>query len=217
MILTDVKTIIGNRFSGNIVFKFSSIGELSIDVDKFILVDFCKFLRDSPDLKLSALVDLSGVDYLDYGKTYWRTTESTVEGFSRGHKSDLLYSLYMKNRFCVSYHLLSYNFNFRVRLRVFVSLDDMSVPSVVGIWPTANWHEREVYDLFGVVFENHPNLKRILTDYGFEGYPLRKDFPLTGEYEIRYDENKEKIVREASSIKRVINTPKVVRNDFRYR
>ena len=93
----------------------------------------------------------------------------------------------------------------------------MIVPSVASLWSTANWHEREVYDLFGVIFEGHPNLIRILTDYGFEGHPLRKDFPLTGEYEIRYDENKEKIVREASLIKRVINTPKVVRKDFRYK
>ena len=93
----------------------------------------------------------------------------------------------------------------------------MCVPSVVDLWSTANWHEREIYDLFGVIFLGHPNLIRILTDYGFEGHPLRKDFPLTGKYEIRYDENKQKIIREASLIKRVINTPKIIRKDFRYK
>jgi len=214
--LEDIKNIIGTKFSGNIKI-FSRNDEINIDVNKNILSEFCIFLRDNSSLKLKALIDVSGVDYLDYGKSYWNTINSTQDGFSRGHKSDLNYSLYMKKRFCVSYHLLSYIFNFRIRLRVFVDLNDMSVPSVVDIWPTANWHEREVYDLFGVVFSGHPNLIRILTDYGFEGHPLRKDFPVTGEYEIRYDENKEKIIREASSIRRIINTPKIIRKDFRYR
>lgn len=216
MKLDDIKDIVGSKFAGNITI-FSHNNETNIDVNKDILLDFCTFLKDNSKLELKALVDLSGVDYLDYGKSYWNTIDSTNDGFSRGHKSNLTYSLYMKKRFCVSYHLLSYIFNFRLRLRVFVDLNDMCVPSVVDIWPTADWHERETYDFFGVIFTGHPNLIRILTDYGFEGHPLRKDFPVTGEYEIRYDENKEKIIREASSIKRVINTPKVVRNDFRYR
>lgn len=217
MKLENVKSIIGNRFSGNIVISGSNSGEITIDVDKSVLLEFCNFLKDHDSLKLSALVDVSGVDYLDYGKSYWETLDSTSGGFSRGHKSDLNYSLYMKKRFCISYHLLSYIVNFRIRLRVFVDLQDMFVPSVVGIWSTADWHEREAYDFFGVIFVGHPNLIRILTDYGFEGHPLRKDFPLTGEYEIRYDENREKIIREASSIKRIINTPKIIRKDFRYK
>lgn len=216
MKLEEIQSIIGSKFAGNINI-FSRFGEISIDVKKDILIEFCKFLRDDSCLELKALIDISGVDYLDYGKSYWETIDSTKEGFSRGHKSDLEYSLYMEKRFCVSYHLLSYKHNFRLRLRVFVNLNDMSIPSVVGLWSTADWHEREVYDFFGVIFIGHPNLIRILTDYGFEGHPLRKDFPLTGEYEIRYDENREKIIREASSIKRVINTPKVIRRDFRYR
>lgn len=216
MKLEDVITIIDNKFSGNINI-FSKNNEINIDVNKNVLPDFCNFLKNNKNIMLSALMDISGVDYLDYGKNYWETTDSTSYGFSRGHKTDLNYPLYMSKRFCVSYHLLSYHFNFRVRLRVFVDLNDMTVPSVVDIWPTANWHERELYDFFGVIFTGHPNLIRILTDYGFEGHPLRKDFPLTGEYEIRYDEFKEKIVREASSIKRVINTPKIIRKDFRYR
>lgn len=213
--LNEIKVLIDNNFLNFANVKLSNLNEVNIDVNKLILLDFCKRLKD--DLLFDGLVDVSGVDYLDYGKNYWETIESTFSGFSRAHKTDLNYSLYMKDRFCVSYHLLSYTYNFRIRLRVFASLDDMIVPSVVELWSTANWHEREVYDLFGIVFDGHPNLIRILTDYGFEGHPLRKDFPLTGEYEIRYDENKEKIVREFSSIKRVINTPKIIRKDFRYK
>lgn len=213
----NIKDIISRSFSDKVIIFLTKVNEITIDVDKNVLIELCNFLKKSDDLKLDALVDISGVDYLDYGKSYWETLESTSSGFCRGHKSDLNYFLYMKKRFCVSYHLLSYVFNFRIRLRVFVDLHDMFISSVVGIWSTANWHEREVYDFFGVIFVGHPNLIRILTDYGFEGHPLRKDFPLTGEYEIRYDENREKIVREASSIKRIINTPKIVRKDFRYK
>lgn len=217
MKIDDIKSFIDNNFKNHAFLKLANNGEVNIDVDKSVLFNFCKELKNNEKLLFGCLADVSGVDYLDYGKTYWETVNSTFTGFSRAHKTDLNYSLYMKNRFCVSYHLLSYFYNFRVRLRVFVCLNDMIIPSVVGLWTTANWHEREVYDFFGVIFEGHPNLIRILTDYGFEGHPLRKDFPLTGEYEIRYDENKEKIVREASSIKRVINTPKIVRKDFRYK
>jgi len=215
--LDNIKSFIDSNFKNFAILKLSNNGEINIDVDKSMFFQFCKGIKEDNNLLLSGLVDISGVDYLDYGKNYWETIDSTFTGFSRAHKTDLNYSLYMKNRFCVSYHLLSYVYNFRVRLRVFVCLNDMVIPSVVSLWSTANWHEREVYDFFGVIFEGHPNLIRILTDYGFEGHPLRKDFPLTGEYEIRYDENKEKIVREASSIKRVINTPKIVRKDFRYK
>lgn len=216
MKLNDIKNIIDDRFSENIKL-FLNVNEINIDVSKYVFLDFCKFIKNNSDLKLDALLDISGVDYLDYGKNYWETTDSTNKGFCRAHKFDLNYFLYMKDRFCVSYHFLSYNLNFRLRLRVFLDLTDMVLPSIVDLWPTANWHEREVYDFFGVIFSGHPNLIRILTDYGFEGHPLRKDFPLTGEYEIRYDENKEKIIREASSIKRLINTPKIIRKDFRYR
>lgn len=195
MKLEDVVNIIDNKFSGNIN-MFSENNEINIDVNKNILPDFCRFLKNNKKIMLTGLMDISGVDYLDYGKNYWETTNSTVNGFSRGHKTNLNYSLYMIKRFCVSYHLLSYYFNFRIRLRVFVDLNDMCVPSVVDIWPTANWHEREVYDFFGVIFTGHPNLIRILTDYGFEGHPLRKDFPLTGYTEVRYIDSEKRVLIE---------------------
>ena len=215
--LEYIKNLIPATFIKYISIKKTVADEITIDVEKNIFLDFCEYIKQNDNLKLDGLVDISGVDYLDYGKSYWETIDATMSGFSRGHKSEINYSLYMKKRFCVSYHLLSYSNNFRIRLRVFTDLRDMCVPSVVSLWSTANWHEREVYDFFGVIFLGHPNLIRILTDYGFEGHPLRKDFPLTGKYEIRYDENKEKIIREASSIKRIINTPKIIRQDFRYK
>ncbi|HIH2763355.1 MAG TPA: complex I 30 kDa subunit family protein [Candidatus Azoamicus sp.] len=215
--LEYIKNIINKKFLNKINIEMSVTNELTIDIDKTILTDFCNIIKNDENLKFDGLMDVSGVDYLDYGKNYWETIDSTSIGFSRGHKSDINYSIYMKKRFCVSYHLLSYSKNERIRLRVFADLKDMCIPSVVNLWSTANWHEREVYDFFGIIFLGHPNLIRILTDYGFEGHPLRKDFPLTGKYEIRYDENKEKIIREASSIKRIINTPKVIRKDFRYK
>jgi len=216
-VLDYIKNLIPATFTKHITIKKTVADEITIDVEKNMFLDFCEYIKQNDNLKLDGLVDISGVDYLDYGKSYWETIDATISGFSRGHKSDINYSLYMKKRFCVSYHLLSYSNNFRIRLRVFTDLKDMCIPSVVSLWSTANWHEREVYDFFGVIFLGHPNLIRILTDYGFEGHPLRKDFPLTGKYEIRYDENKEKIIREASSIKRIINTPKIIRKDFRYK
>lgn len=215
--LDYIKNIIDKNFGNKINIKNTIVDEITIDIEKAILLDFCNFIKNDENLKFDGLMDISGADYLDYGKSYWDTIESTNTGFSRGHKSDINYSLYMKKRFCVSYHLLSYSKNKRIRLRVFSDLKDMCIPSVINIWSTANWHEREIYDFFGIIFLGHPNLIRILTDYGFEGHPLRKDFPLTGKYEIRYDENKEKIIREASSIKRIINTPKIIRKDFRYK
>ncbi|HFL8819570.1 MAG TPA: NADH-quinone oxidoreductase subunit C [Candidatus Azoamicus sp. OHIO2] len=217
MNVDNIKSIIGDKFTDNISVNLSTIGDINITVNKDILFDFCVFIKNHKNLQLNALADISGVDYLDYGKSYWETIDSTSKGFSRGHKTDINYSLYMKNRFGASYHLLSHTLNFRIRLKVFVDLKNMCIPSVTELWSTANWHEREIYDLFGIIFLGHPNLIRILTDYGFEGHPLRKDFPLTGKYEIRYDENKQKIIREASLIKRIINTPKIIRKDFRYK
>ena len=181
--LEYIKNLIPATFIKYISIKKTVADEITIDVEKNIFLDFCEYIKQNDNLKLDGLVDISGVDYLDYGKSYWETIDATMSGFSRGHKSEINYSLYMKKRFCVSYHLLSYSNNFRIRLRVFTDLKDMCVPSVVSLWSTANWHEREVYDFFGVIFLGHPNLIRILTDYGFEGHPLRKDFPLTGKYD----------------------------------
>ena len=117
-----------------------------------------------------------------------------------------------KFRFAIIYHLLSMTYNYRVRIKCFVPNDTLTVPSVIKIWSSANWYEREAFDLFGVIFENHPDLRRILTDYGFIGHPFRKDFPLSGHVEVRYDEKLEKVIYEPVNIDPRILGPKVIRN-----
>lgn len=216
--LDKIKNIISSNFSDNLIFKLSkNKNEITVHVPKESLIKFCNFLKFNSELRFEQLVDLCGVDYLDYGKVEWETNYSTSTGFSRG-KRDIDRSFLDKDdRFSVVYHLLSYVYNYRIRLHVFLGLNDMTVPSVVDIWPTANWHEREAYDFYGFIFTGHPNLEKILTDYDFEGYPLRKDFPLTGKYQIRYDVEKGEIVREPCFIKREINSPKIIRKDFRYK
>ncbi len=145
-------------------------GELNIDVTPSNLVDFVDFLKSDPTCRFSSLVDITGVDYPDRPK-----------------------------RFDVVYHLLSMYQNHRIRLRVSVREEDM-VPSIIDVHPSANWFEREVFDMFGILFSGHPDLRRILTDYGFRGYPLRKDFPTTGYTEVRYDEEQKRVVYEPVSL-----------------
>ncbi|HFL8824450.1 MAG TPA: NADH-quinone oxidoreductase subunit C [Candidatus Azoamicus sp. OHIO1] len=215
--LKNIKNVIISNFPNNLNVSLSDKNEVTVVVIKEDLIRLCNFLKYNDELKFEQLVDLCGVDYLDYGKVEWETVNSTSDGFSRAKKDIDKLSLHNDDRFAVVYHLLSYVHNIRIRLRVFAGLNDMTVPSVVDIWPTANWHEREAYDFFGFIFIGHPNLEKILTDYDFDGCPLRKDFPLTGKYQIRYDSNKGEIVREPSFIKREINSPKVIRKDFRYK
>lgn len=216
MLLKDINHIINSKFP-DISVNLSHTNEFSLNVTKNSLIEICVFLKHDNRIKLEQLIDVCGVDYLSYGVTDWETRASTINGFSRARQCGNKLMLDENNRFCVVYNLLSYVYNFRLRLYLYVGLNDMNVPSVVSIWSTANWHECEVYDFFGVRFVGHPNLVKILTDYDFQGCPLRKDFPLSGEYEIRYDENKCKIIREPSCIIRKMNTPIVVRKDFRYK
>ena len=147
-----------------------SHGELNIDVALSNIVGFVEFLKSDPSCKFSTLVDITGVDYPERAK-----------------------------RFDVVYHFLSMYQNHRIRLRVAVREDDM-VPSIIDVHPSANWFEREVFDMFGILFSGHPDLRRILTDYGFRGYPLRKDFPTTGYTEVRYDEAEKRVVYEPVSL-----------------
>lgn len=211
----NIINLLNNNFPGLLVYE-SKTGEVVAKVEKNNLIDVCNFLKNSDGLKFNQLSDLCGVDYLRYSKSNWDTVTSTDFGFSRAQISFVDDMNYIKNRFSVVYNLLSYTYNHRIRLQVFVSMDDLIVPSVVDFWPTAEWHERETFDFFGIIFSGHPNLIRILTDYGFEYYPLRKDFPVTGKDEIRYDIDKGKLVYEPTSVRKM-NAPKVVRDDFRYK
>jgi NADH-quinone oxidoreductase subunit C len=191
--------------------------ELAYEVPPEKLKEVCLSLRDSPDLKFEILVDVAGIDYLDYGTTEWKTYSATTSGFSRGVNRDAPRKPHDGARFAVAYHLLSITHNQRLRLRSrCVDAEDPIIDSVVDIWPGANWFEREAFDLFGILFTGHPDLRRILTDYGFIGHPFRKDFPLIGNVEVRYDADKQRVVYEPVSIEPRTLVPKVIRDDNRY-
>ena len=191
--------------------------ELCYEVQPDKLKEVCLALRDSPELKFEVLVDVAGIDYLDYATTEWKTNSATMSGFSRGVNRGGTRVPHDGARFAVAYHLLSVTNNQRVRLRSrCVDAEDPIIDSVVDIWPGANWFEREAFDLFGILFSGHPDLRRILTDYGFIGHPFRKDFPLIGNVEVRYDAEKQRVVYEPVTIEARTLVPKVIRNDNRY-
>lgn len=187
---------------------------ITIEVAPENLLSVCKTLRD--DFAFEQLMDVCGVDYLDYGISHWRTHETTDSGFSRGvDEAGERKIAWNKARFASVYHLLSISKNQRVRIKVFLE-EEPVVPSVIDIWKSADWFEREAFDLFGIVYEGHPDLRRILTDYGFKGHPFRKDFPLIGEVEMRYDAKLQRCVYEPVSIVDRTLVPKVIREDNRY-
>lgn len=189
--------------------------QLIITVETNQWLNIAKQLRD--DYEFSILIDICGVDYSTYGKTNWQTTESSHTGFGRSVFDDLqdietVEHKFTDNRYCVVYQLLDINNNRRLTIKIFPENNDYPMlSSVESIWKTANWFEREAFDLFGILFENHSDLRRILTDYGFVGHPLRKDFPLTGHVEMIYDEQKKQVVYQPVTIKNRINTPRVIR------
>jgi NADH-quinone oxidoreductase subunit C len=167
------------------------LGELTMEVRAADLLSVAHTLRDGPGLKFSMLVDLSGVDYASFGDGAW-------DG----------------SRFAVVYHLLSVELNQRLRMRVFAPDDDMPVvDSVIQVWPSANWYEREAFDLYGIVFTGHPDLRRLLTDYGFIGHPFRKDFPLSGNVEMRYDPDQQRVIYQPVTIEPREIVPRIVREE----
>lgn len=207
------------------------VGELTAIIAPPNLLDVCTTLRRHREFEFTLLIDVCGVDYAEYGVDEWVTEESSGQGFSRGvdartsgHMRPLEKDLSIATpvgsarRFAAVYHLLSISHNQRLRLRCFAPNDDLPViPSVTGIWASANWYEREAFDLYGILFEGHPDLRRILTDYGFIGHPFRKDFPLSGNVEVRYDPEKQRVVYEPVSIEPRVLVPKVVRDEVRRR
>jgi NADH-quinone oxidoreductase subunit C len=182
------------------------------------LIEVCTALRDQEPFSFEQLVDVCGVDYLEYGIAQWRTEKTTETGFDRGVDVDFDDRVipWDKPRFASVYHLLSVTHNHRVRLKVYLQEEDLFIPSVIDLWPSADWYEREAFDLYGIVYEGHPDLRRLLTDYGFKGHPFRKDFPLIGEVELRYDAAKQACVYEPVSIQPRVLVPKVIRQDHRY-
>ena len=220
----------------------SSKAEVTLEVKLQDYLVAAKILRDEAALKFEVLIDLCGVDYLGYGQGEWATDSVSSEGFSRGVQvsgdqelnsafldvpgagapgrfrwEDRPEAKDLPRRFSVVVHLLSLALSQRVRMKVFCEDNELPVvPSLTELWRGVNWFEREAFDLFGIVFDGHPDLRRILTDYGFVGHPFRKDFPLIGNVEVRYDAVKKRVVYEPVSIEPRIGVPRVVREDSRY-
>jgi len=194
-------------------------GELTYEVRADELLAVARLLRDHAPLKFEMCMDVCGVDYLSHGRDEWNTHNATSSGFSRGVARGVpqAHGLAPGRRFAVVYHLQSISLNQRLRLRVFCADDaEPMVDSVTDIWASANWFERETFDLFGILFKGHPDLRRLLTDYGFIGHPFRKDFPLSGNVEVRYDPEKARVVYQPVSIDPRVLVPKVIRHDNRY-
>jgi NADH-quinone oxidoreductase subunit C len=184
---SELSTALGER----VVSLVEPLGELSLVVKASDYAAAAQALRDDPALRFEQLIDLCGVDYSGFGESAW-------EG----------------RRFAAVSHLLSVRHNRRLRLRVFAEDDNFPVvDSLTSVWPNANWYEREAFDLFGIVFTGHTDLRRILTDYGFIGHPFRKDFPLSGNVEMRYDLDQKRVIYQPVTIERRVVTPRVIRED----
>lgn len=194
----------------------STTGELGYELAAARLREVAWALRDEEPFRFEQLMDVCGVDYLGYGEEQWQTQSATRSGFSRGVQPMLPRAVAGERRFAVVYHLLSVSKNRRLRLRVPVGGEPPMVDSLTDVWASANWFEREVFDLFGILFNGHPDLRRILTDYGFIGHPFRKDFPLSGNVEVRYDPEKKRVIYEPVSIEPRVLVPRVIRRDPRY-
>ena len=184
---------------------------LEMTISREQLLDVCQVLQFEKGLLFNQLIDICAVDYLHYGQGEWVTDMATETGYSRA-KQPMQQPCTLPHRYAVVYHLLSLTHNWRLRIKVWLDEADMSVPSVCDIWPNANWYEREAFDLYGVFFDDHPDLRRLLTDYGFVGHPFRKDFPLEGHVEMRYDATAGKCLYEPVEIKNRVVVPKVVRH-----
>ncbi|WP_295959682.1 NADH-quinone oxidoreductase subunit C [uncultured Xanthomonas sp.] len=225
---------LGARFPGSQVFVALPRGEVTLEVPADAWHATCLALRD--EFGFEQLSDLCGVDYLGYGSDEWDTSDVSSHGFSRGVEGKAVGRFAWgefpsgeaaggaqplpvpQQRFAVLAQLISYRHNQRLRVRCYAPNEDLPVvASVTDIWPGANWFEREAFDLFGVVFSGHPDLRRILTDYGFVGHPFRKDFPLIGNVEVRYDEEKQRVIYEpVTSVEPRVGVPRVIRDDARY-
>ena len=217
--LDRLRAAVEAALSGQLTPAANHTGELSFEVRPAQLLNAAKVLRDGAGLKFEMCMDVCGVDYLQHGRAEWTTQHATLSGFSRGVARGMSSGgdLAPGRRFAVVYHLLSISLNQRLRLRVFCEDDEVpAVDSVTGVWASADWFEREAFDLFGILFKGHPDLRRLLTDYGFIGHPFRKDFPLSGNVEVRYDPEKRRVVYQPVSIEPRTLVPKVIRHDNRY-
>ena len=193
VLVETVKAALGGR----IVDIAAALGEVTLTIRAVDLIEAMTLLRDRPELRFEQLIDVCGLDYGSFGKAAW-DGEPSESG--------------ARPRFAIVYHLLSLANNWRLRVRAFADDDEMPViESIINIWPSANWFEREAFDLYGIVFTGHPDLRRILTDYGFIGHPFRKDFPLSGNVEMRYDPDQQRVVYQPVTIEPREIVPRVIR------
>jgi len=215
------------RFGDKISAVHEWRGEVGIDVAPANWLAVAQALRDDEEFHFEQLIDISGVDYLSYGQTEWDTTDVSATGFSRGVEgesagrfnwADRPHARVGHKRFAAVVQLLSVRNNQRLRLRGYCEDDALPmIASLTHLWPVANWFEREAFDLYGIIFEGHPDLRRILTDYGFVGHPFRKDFPLIGNVEVRYDEKLGRVIYEpVTSVEPRVLVPRTIRHDSRY-
>ena len=220
--LQTVKSHLDVALAGKIQNSTITLNELTIEVVPEYLITVSKFLRDDQSCSFEQLIDVCGVDYLTYGQAEWDTSGSS---FSRGAKREFSFDNddqdetveFDGKRFAVVVHLLSLEHNQRVRVKCYCDDNDFPmVDSLVNVWSSANWFEREAFDMFGILFNGHPDLRRILTDYGFIGHPFRKDFPLIGHVDMRYDEEQKRVIYEPVSIEERILVPRVIRKNQRF-
>ena len=203
------------------------LDELTLDVAAEHWLEVARFLRHDSTLDFAQLTDLCGVDYLTYGDAEWDVTTASRSGFSRAVQANEADpfdfgeqdagATFAGKRFAVVFHLLSVSRNLRIRVRTRCDDNDFPVvASLVDVWSSVNWYEREAFDLFGIRFKGHPDLRRILTDYGFVGHPFRKDFPLIGQVEMRYDAEQKRVIYEPVSIEARVLVPRTIRADQRF-
>lgn len=213
---TLVKSL-SQKFGASLTDAHVACGQAIIELKPDQLLSVCQSLKDEAEYSFEQLIDLCGVDYSTFGKADWETQSTSSTGFSRGVSKDIFDDeAEARPRFAVVYQLLSIKHNQRLRVRCMIEETPAKIESVVKLWASANWYEREAFDLFGILFEGHPDLRRILTDYGFVGHPFRKDFPLEGNVEVRYDPEQKRVVYQPVTVTNRVLVPRVIRHDNRY-
>ena len=209
---TQLKAFFGGTITSSSLYR----NEITLEINSGDILPVMNSLRKEQEFAFEELIDLCGIDYLQYGKADWETEDTTSSGFSRGVSKDIYDDELKKpSRFAVVYQLLSIQHNRRLRVRAIISDEPPRIESVVDVWASADWYEREAFDLYGIMFEGHPDLRRLLTDYGFIGHPFRKDFPLHGNVEVRYDPEKKRVIYQPVTITNRVLVPKVIRHDAR--
>lgn len=209
---------ITKRFGEQVAVLKIGHGDFTLVVGSDDWIEVATALRDEIPFQFEALIDVCGVDYMGYGKDEWKGNTATRSGFSRGvNRLEASHNDAEGPRFAAVIHLLSYTNNTRLRVRVYAPDDDAPrVPSSYPVWNSADWFEREAFDMYGILFDGHPDLRRLLTDYGFVGHPFRKDFPISGHAEVRYDPEQGRVVYQPVTIAPRTLVPRVIRDDNRY-